>query len=93
MSQVQQQVIFTDPNRIPITLATGPISITNIGDLVVITFSQAIPRIEGTGAGWNQTHLDAVVVSRIGLPRKAACDVVQLIQSHAIAAAPVAGSA
>ena len=77
MSETEFQ--FVDPTRKEIQLANGPVSVTGMGDLLIITFSQASPRVHGVGTGRSDTHGEAVVLSRVALSRQTILDLVRLI--------------
>ena len=72
-------VKFVDPTRKEIQFASGPCSVTRGGDVVIITFTQVSPRIDGTVGGRSETQSDAVVLCRIALPQKAVADLVRII--------------
>jgi hypothetical protein len=72
-------VKFVDPTRKEIQFASGPCSVTRVGDFAVITFTQVSPRIEGIGAGTSQSQSDAVVLCRIALPQQAVAELVRII--------------
>jgi hypothetical protein len=86
-------VKFVDPTRKEIQFATGPCSVTRIGDFTIITFTQVSPRIEGLGAGKSQSQSDAVVLCRIALPQQAVAELVRIIAEVYKADTPAAGRA
>ena len=86
-------VNFVDPTRKEIQFASGPCSVTRIGDFTVITFTQVSPRIEGIGAGKSQSQSDAVVLCRIALPQQAVAELVRIIAEVYKADTPAGGHA
>jgi hypothetical protein len=86
-------VNFVDPTRKEIQFAGGPFSVTRSGDVVIITFTQVSPRIEGTGAGRSETQSDAVVLCRIALPQQAVAELVRIIAEVYKADKPAGGTA
>jgi hypothetical protein len=76
-----------------VLLANGPSSIAQLGDLVILTFTQLTPRIDGTGLNQVvEAPMDAVVVCRVGLPNDMIAELVRLFKATQLGA-PVAGSA
>ncbi len=85
---------FVDPTKIPYVFANGPLSATGIGDLLVLTFTQALPRIEGKPASKvGPIDYDLRVVARVGIPRAQISELFKLVQGLAAAITPAAGSA
>ena len=72
-------VKFVDPTRKEIQFASGPCSVTRGGDVVIITFTQVSPRIDGMGAGRSETQSEAVVLCRIALPQQTVGELVRII--------------
>jgi hypothetical protein len=88
----EQELRFVDPTREEIVLANGPPSVAGSGDLIVISFTQISPRIEGISAGVSQLS-DAVVVCRVALPPAGVRELARIIAGHGMANAPAAGNA
>ena len=89
----ENQLQLVDPTRKELILANGPVSVTQIGEMVVVSFTQVSPRVEGKGSGVSQNAFDAVVVSRIALPAEVARQLADLMRGLAVIRAPVAGNA
>ena len=69
------------------------VSIASVGDLQIITFTQATPRVEGVPPGASVAALDAVVLCRVAVTRKVAAQLTSLMTSYAMVRSPTAGSA
>jgi hypothetical protein len=62
--------------------------------MVIISFTQAIPRVEGQPLGkLAATDFDFRVVARIGLPQSAVNELPKLLQGFRVANAPAGGRA
>jgi hypothetical protein len=85
---------FSDPTKLPIVLANGPMAVTSMGDLIILSFTQAQPRIEGQPLGkLAPTEYEFRVVARVGIPQGKIAELFRLVQGLAAANAPPAGSA
>ena len=83
-----------DPSKMPFAFANGPMSVTGSGDLVIISFTQITPRIEGQALGaLNVTEYDFRVVARVAIPRASIGELPKVLQGFISANAPTAGSA
>ena len=91
MSERQLQIV--DPTRAEVRLANGPVSIASVGELQIITFTQATPRVEGVPPGASVAALDAVGLCRVAVTRKVAAQLTSLMTSYAMVRSPTAGSA
>ena len=85
---------FIDPNRTPVVLTNGPVTVASVGELVMITFTQVTPRIEGQPIGKAAAlEYDFGVVARVAIPQSRIHELPKLLQANAIGNAPVAGTA
>ena len=88
----EQQLHFVDPTRLEIHLANGPISVTELGAMKIVTFTQISPRVPDS-SGISNSVLEAVAVCRVALSAELVTQMNNLINRSAAARAPVAGKA
>lgn len=83
-----------DPLHVPQTLANGPVFISKVAGMNMLTFTQVIPRAEETiiGAASNPGQ-DTVVACRIAMTDLVLVDLIAALRQAAIAATPTAGHA
>jgi hypothetical protein len=85
---------FVDPTKIPYVFANGPLSAIGMGDLLILTFTQALPLVEGQPTSKiGSIEYDLRVVARVGIPRAQINELFKLVQGLAAAITPPAGSA
>ena len=83
---------FLDPNRLEIHLANGPISVTELRGMKIVTFSQFSPRVPDA-SGVSASVVDAVAVCRVALSAELIAQLNELINRSAAVNAPIAGNA
>jgi hypothetical protein len=88
----ERPVHLVDPARTEILLANGPMSVTDLGGMKIVTFTQLSPRVPDVG-GLVPTVIDAVVVCRVALSPAILAQMTDLAGRCFAANAPVAGSA
>ena len=89
-----ETVKFRDPHNKEIQLANGPAAVVGVDDMLVLTFSQATPLIDGTPAGGvSATSYAATVICRIAMAPERFQELVRSVGSLGMANAPAAGNA
>ena len=73
---------FTDPHHCPIMHADGPINVSQIGETIVLSFSQISPRLESRQivGKIGEADLEMMVVARVGIPRAKARELLDIFQ-------------
>lgn len=73
---------FTDPHHCPIVHADGPISVSQIGDTIVLSFSQISPKLDTPQVlgKVGEADLEMMVVARVGIPRSKARELLDIFQ-------------
>ena len=79
---------------VPQTLANGPVFMSKVAGMNMLTFAQIIPRADETAIGGasNPGH-DTVVVCRVAMTDRIVAELIGTLQQAAIAAQPAAGNA
>jgi hypothetical protein len=93
VQEAEPEFRFVDPGRKEVHLANGPISIAGVGDLKIITFTQAAPRVDGISGGVSASSYDAIVVCRIAVTSEIAEQLTALIAAQNVFDTPALGSA
>jgi hypothetical protein len=83
-----------DPLSVQQTLANGPVFMSKVAGMNMLTFTQIVPRADETviGGASNPAH-DTVVVCRVAMTDRILAELISTLQQAAIAAQPAAGNA
>ena len=83
-----------DPNHVVQTLANGPIFMGRVGEMHILTFTQAIARADETVVGGaSNPGQDLVVVCRMAMTERVLAELVATLQQARMAATPTVGNA
>jgi hypothetical protein len=88
------QHTLKDPLNVPQTLANGPVFMSKIAGMNMLTFTQVVPRADETliGGASNPGH-DTVVICRVAMTDRILGELIATLQQAAVAAQPAAGNA
>jgi hypothetical protein len=83
-----------DPLNVSQTLANGPVFMSKVAGMNMLTFTQIVPRAEETMIGGaSNPGQDTVVVCRVAMTDLILAELIATLQQAAVAAQPAAGNA
>jgi hypothetical protein len=82
------------PHTLKDPLANGPVFMSKVAGMNMLTFTQIVPRADETliGGASNPGH-DTVVVCRVAMTDRILAELISTLQQAAVAAQPAAGTA
>ena len=84
---------FIDPNHVTQTFVNGPITVSQMGAVTLVQFTQVIPFIENLPAGTSPPPRQAMVACRLVMQEGTVQELMRLLAHRSMAVRPVAGTA